>query len=389
MNDLILKLALKELNKSISIEEDILLKKWISESSQNKQEYKNIMHAFLIAKDIDILKKINKEKAWSQIDEKTEIKRSKLLSLNRKLKYAAAILIPVLFGSILFYYMQFNKKTAEPDTFAQLEAIRPGTNKAFLTLSNGKTITLNNDLQSKVLLKNNLLEIKDSINTIVYKNTAPNNIPQNNKVTVPIGGEYKVILSDGTAVWLNSDTKFEFPVEFIGEQRNVVLEGEAYFEVAKNESKPFIVKTNGIEIKVLGTSFNVSAYKDDHSITTTLLEGKVRIISSSEEIDMEPGYQSEFKNNKLKLKKVDAEMYAQWKDGIFRFKNIRLEDLTKKLSRWYDVNFQFENNKLKNSLFNGAAKKDKPLSIILKILEVTNHISYEVHNDTISIKNNN
>ena len=386
----ILVLIIEQFNNTISVADNAILQNWVSGSQENKQTYQKYIKALVLATDLELSKQIDKDKAWSIINSHTSHRNHKKLILNRILRYAAAILLPVIVGGLVYYFIQFNEKNVPiDDTYAQLEAIKPGTKKAVLTLGDGQTILLENKVQNKVLLKSRMLEIKDSSNIIVYKSKSQELGLKNHSVYVPKGGEYKVILSDGTNVWLNSDTKFDFPIKFSGSERIVSLQsGEAYFEVVENKLRPFIVKTDGMDVKVLGTSFNISAYKNDGQITTTLIEGQVKVISPPEEMVLHPGYQSQFSPDGMVLKKVDPELYIQWKEGLFRFENISLYDLTKRLGRWYSVDFFFDEDFLKEIKFNGAVRKDKPLSSILTILKETNHIAYEVNGDSITIKKN-
>ena len=387
----ILLLVIEKFNNTISAADNAILNKWISGSQRNKQMYTKYIRALVLAKDLKLSKQINKDKAWSVINSHTNHRKSGKLIFSRIIKYAAAILLPVIVGGLVYYFVQLNEKNKPvDDTYAQLEAIKPGTKKAVLTLGDGKTILLENNVQNKVLLDNKMLEIKDSSNIIVYRTKSQYLDLKNHSVYVPKGGEYKVILSDGTNVWLNADTKFDFPIKFAGKERIVSLQnGEAYFEVVENKLRPFIVKANGMDVKVLGTSFNISAYENDGQVITTLIEGQVKVISPSEEMVLHPGYQSQFSRDGLVLKKVNPELYIQWKEGVFRFENISLYDLTKRLGRWYSVDFFFDEDFLKEIKFNGAVRKDKPLSSILTILKETNHIAYEVNGDTIVIKGNN
>jgi hypothetical protein len=382
----ILKIIISDFNNNTSsLEDEKLLKDWVNESQENKLTYKKTIKLLIQAKDTELVKEIDEDRAWGIINRNTTSKKTFKLNFY---KYAAAILIPA-FLSGMIYYLAFNgNKNRCQETIAQLENIKPGTQKAILTLGNGQKLILENKKQDRVLLRDYLHEIKDSSNVLMYKSITKNmDIEEINNVYVPRGGEYKVILSDGTKVWLNSDTEFEFPIEFIGNKRIVTLKGEAFFEVTKDKSKPFIVKIKGLNVKVLGTSFNISAYKKDDNIKTTLVKGYVKVSSSTEEMLLSPGFQSEYSQNKLVMKEVNTDLYTSWKDGVFKFENIRLQDLTTKLSRWYNVDFFFDNDKLKEIKFNGAVKKEKPLSIILNILRETNHINYDVSGNTILIKN--
>ncbi len=378
------KLIQKRFNRNISSKEEEILHQWISESGENLKLYKKMLKHHVYLRDSHLIDQINERKAWSYIDSNiTSSRKAKIRYLNI-IRYAAAILLPLIMVGAIYYYTM--KDDEYKEAFAYIETIQPGTDKAILNLSNGEEIMLENKKADRILFESKNIRIKDSSNMIVYKSKASiSSLEQRDRIHVPIGGKYMAKLSDGTKVWLNSDTDFEFAINFTGSNRLVKLSGEAYFEVAEHKSKPFIVRTNGVDITVLGTSFNVSAYKNE-KITTTLLEGKVKVSSAIEQEFMEPGDQIDYYQNKLTKKKVDAKSFAEWKDGIFRFKDIRLQDLTKKLSRWYNIDFFFDNDQLKELRFNGKVDKSKPLSEILNILKETNHITYKKSENAILIK---
>ncbi len=375
----------EKFNGSISKENLDILHNWISASEENKQFYWKTFKELRYSKDVKLLGTINKKKAWALIDRKTKNSNSRIIRINSFIKYAAVIVIPLLLASIIYYSTQKNL-FSDSSSIALLEKIQPGSDKATLTLDNGQQFNLDGNIENKILIKNNDIEIKDSSNIIIYRSKKKNLNYKDNHIHVPIGGEYKVTLSDGTKVWLNSDTKFDFPVQFSETKRIVKLNGEAYFEVTK-DAKPFIVETEKLHIKVLGTSFNVSAYHNDDHITTTLVSGKVNVVSHNDNVILEPGFQSVFKQDSLSVHKVDTKFFIDWKNGIFRFDNIRLQDLATKLSRWYNIDFFFDNDTLKEIRFSGTINKDNPLSTIIETLKQTNYFNYEVNENSILITN--
>ena len=200
--------------------------------------------------------------------------------------------------------------------------------------------------------------------------------------TLP-GQSSKVTLPDGTVVWLNSESKLEYSAQFgLSAVRDVKLQGEAYFDVTRDTIQPFRVITDGITVKVLGTSFNVEAYEGE-DVVTTLVEGKVQL-NNQEGIkltDLQPGQQAIFSstNKSMELHEVDTEFYASWKDGYIIFNNIRLEDIAAKLERFYNVDIVFRNDRVKNLRINGRALRNVPVDHLFRVLDVAFGLKYEIH----------
>lgn len=209
-----------------------------------------------------------------------------------------------------------------------------------------------------------------------------------NEIKVPNGEKSTITLYDGTKVWLNSGTTFKYPVAFNARQRNVFVEGEAYFEVAKNKKKPFIVHAGEIEVLVLGTKFNVYSYPDDDLLYTTLEEGSVNILLSglNKKFKLSPGEQFEFsKQSKTpKLFKVDTELYTSWKENILRFENVPLSEILKKMERWYDVKIMVDGN-LDTSERYTTTIKTESLREMLQVLSLTSDMKYEINEDIVEI----
>lgn len=203
-----------------------------------------------------------------------------------------------------------------------------------------------------------------------------------NEVKCPPGQIAELVLSDGTQVWLNSGSNIRYPSIFNNEQRDVVLSGEAFFDVSKNLDKPFIVGVKGLKVKVLGTNFNVNAYDDNQFVETTLVEGKVQLLDSANEkiVDLKPGELAKYdrSENKLSLAKVDTRFYSSWKEGKITFYNEELGTIMKKLERWYNVEFTFKNEHIKTERFTGTILKHKPLYQVLEIIKLSSSIDFEI-----------
>ena len=205
----------------------------------------------------------------------------------------------------------------------------------------------------------------------------------------PTGGEYFLTLSDGTRVFLNAASELKYPVEFVGGKRVVDLDGEAYFEVRKDSLRPFIVRVNGAEVTVLGTSFNVNTYGDDGQIYTTLVNGSVRILSekNGQEEVLTPGMQGvmNIQTGQLTVREVDVESYVAWREGRFVFRTMTLDLIMHQLQRWYDFEVFYQNPELKEYEFRGVIKRDMDLDKVLSVIKATTNVDFDVKGKVITI----
>lgn len=261
---------------------------------------------------------------------------------------AAAVFL--LFVSIGFYFFKekepsqplvevIDKSKINPNDFA------PGTNKALLTLADGSQIALDNAPDQKIMDKGGIKITKNEDGLITYQINPGIQEAKSNTLSTPKGGQYQVILSDGTKVWLNAASSLSYPTTFTGNERKVLLKGEAYFEVAKNEKQPFKVLTDRQELLVLGTHFNINSYEDEPEIKTTLLEGSVKVsaLQTNHTILLKPGEQAALKKTgKLKVDQIDAENAVAWKSGLFQFQGSGIQEALRQMARWYDLTIEFE-----------------------------------------------
>ncbi len=270
-----------------------------------------------------------------------------------------------------------------------MQSIVPGSTKAVLILADGSEHDLSEGNNS--IIDSDGTEIKNTGNKLEYisKNGQPAEMKYNT-LKIPRGGEYFLVLSDSTKVWLNSETTLRFPVQFASHIRNVELTGEAYFEVSRNEEIPFTVTSGNQQIKVLGTQFNVSSYPDNQNIYTTLVEGKVEISLSDNpetKLTLKPNEQSLLsRNNQIIKRNVDVAQYVAWKEGRFAFRDQMLEDIMKTLSKWYDVEVNFSNEEQKKLRFTGNLERYADFNSILEQIERTNEVEFEITNNLITIK---
>lgn len=262
----------------------------------------------------------------------------------------------------------------------------PGKNTAHLILSDGSVIDIEKAKIGPLYRQANLLIVKDSTGQISYhlgKSSLGNISLGDNSLVVPSGGQYRVVLSDGTKVWMNAKSKFSYPTAFLGNNRPVTLSGEAYFEVAKNKERPFVVHTPQQEIKVLGTHFNVNAYDDEKVQRTTLLEGSVQITTNDKlpkMVIIKPGQQAQQDEQMIQIRSVNTDAAAGWKDGVFVFDHTDIHDLMRQLARWYNVQIIYKEH-LKPRNFSGEIQRDYTLLEVLRILELGN-IHFKIENAT-------
>ncbi|TKC00030.1 FecR family protein [Pedobacter cryotolerans] len=247
------------------------------------------------------------------------------------------------------------------------EEIVPGGNKAILTLDNGQTISLNSNKNAIVIIGTGT-SYTDGTRIAKGTNT---NAPQT--LTTPTGGEYQIILADGTKVWLNAESSLTYPTNFEKvSERHVQLTGEAYFEVKKlaaNNGKkvPFYVSTGSQKVEVLGTSFNINSYLDNNNTITTLLEGSVKISKNKNSALLKPGQQALVSRNEIKVKDADMETAMAWKNGRIEFKDADLQEIMKQVSRWYNIEVEYQGD-IPRRKFNGSISRKSNLSVLLKIL---------------------
>ncbi|MES3018109.1 MAG: FecR domain-containing protein [Bacteroidota bacterium] len=262
--------------------------------------------------------------------------------------------------------------------------ILPGGNKAVLTLADGTQIILDNADDGTLTTQGNISVNKSKDGQLIYKvskdgQSAFGKEPEYNTIRTPASGQYEVVLSDDTRVWLNAGSSIKFPTAFTSNERLVEIEGEAYFEVSKDKKRPFKVKSDNQLIEVLGTHFNVNAYRDEASVKTTVLEGSVKISAGAENNIIKPGQQNRLSRTKEKMDvvEVDVEEAISWKNGLFMFENEEIHSIMRKISRWYGVDVVYEQNNIEEK-FGGTVSKFENVSQVLKILEVTGTIHFKI-----------
>lgn len=333
-----------------------------------------------------------KNQIWNAIEEQTELNTVKKYALWLKIASAAVVLFFI--GFVI--NNQIKKQLPAEQDFSKTitKAIKPGGNKATLTLADGSKISLT-DATNGIIAKQAGINItKTDKGELIYTVASVSTAKAKdlfNTIETPRGGQYQVNLPDGTKVWLNAESSLKYPAVFNQSNRVVELKGEAYFEVAKLLNKtgnrvPFKVKSNlgagrNQEVEVLGTHFNINAYDDEPNNKTTLLEGSVRIsnLSASTSNLLKPGQQSIISSSSpsILIKDVDAEEAVTWKDGFFSFNDENLETIMNKISRWYNVDIEYRGTKI-NKLFGGRISRFNSVNEVLETLQTTGDVHFKI-----------
>ena len=312
--------------------------------------------------------------------------RPKKIRLWPKLAAAASIVIVIAAGLWLYTNEAFWPKKGPLNPIAYKNDIAPGKNMATLTLASGKMITLSGT-KTGIVIGN---DVKYNDGSLVQNGTTETLI-----ATTPIGGTYTITLSDGTKVWLNADSKLEFPSKFGKKgQRMVRLSGEGYFEVARDHAHPFLVRTDKQEVTVLGTHFNINAYHDEEAVKTTLLEGSVSVSSfnrnhgslpSRDHVILKPSQQSALSgSNRIAVSNVDANEAVAWKNGYFKFNQENIQSVMRKLSRWYGIDVAYESG-LSQEKFTGRISRFKHISQVLKLMEAGKSVRFKVEGRRVTV----
>lgn len=382
-------LITKKIKGNISESEMDELDRWLNDTPENLKLYKKITDSKNQLSKLEIYNSFRKEKVWAALDEELFPVKTIHLFSGKFLRIAAAIIIPLTLAGTFTWY--FTQKTAQTNLADIDNYIKPGSQKAMLILSDGGKLELSEASTGE--FQDADVRIKNGDNSLKYEaeRSRRNKLVFNELIT-PRGGGYNLELADGTHVWLNSGSTLKFPVAFTDSTRQVFLQGEAYFEVSHN-GKPFIVSSGEMDVRVLGTSFNVSAYQDESEIKTTLVEGKVRIDYSGSVTDdkqstlLTPNKQAVINRSESKIvvAEVNVSQYTSWMQGKLEFSNESLEVVMKRLARWYDFEYAFENVQAKDFHFTARISNETGISSILEMLEMTTDVKFEVREQTIVV----
>ncbi|MFX1706833.1 DUF4974 domain-containing protein [Chitinophaga sp. CC14] len=363
------------------------LNNWLAASEQNRQLFRELSGQDLEAITRNEADPTNLQASIERVYLATGIKPGPArIYINkwRTWRWAAAVLLLAVAGAA---GLQLAKEKNKPMAAIHTTDVAPGSRKATLKLGNGTTIVLD-DAQNGVIASQGKTVIKKSGNgQLVYDASASvaTEITYNT-ITTPNGGEYEVILPDGSHVWLNAASSIRFPAAFTGSTREVEINGEAYLEIVKNAKAPFIVVSGKHSVEVLGTTFNIQSYPKEENITTTLIQGSIRIAAGKYTKVLQPGQQSLVSSNNVNSKirlatGVNIDEVLAWRNGKFIFDDASLKTVVSQLERWYDVNIDYTG--MEDYRFNGEISRNVSLSKVLKMMELTSNIHYKINDRNI------
>ncbi|POY36280.1 hypothetical protein C3K47_11025 [Solitalea longa] len=370
-------LFLDHLSGNISTQDEELLMQLISEDKPIAELYASYKESYQTAKASLFLHRIDQSSAWDNISQKIKepvkpASAPKIIPFKKWL-VAASILLPLVMVSIFVAKNYFSNKQQPQLTYKN--------EKVKLFLASGESIALDRTAKSKTV-NTNMAVLHNEQGTLQYELKDQKEALSYNTLVVPRTKDYKIKLSDGTEVWLNSDSELKFPLEFSADQRVVYLKGEAFFKVAKNPKKPFIVKVSeSLDVQVLGTSFNVNSYASS-AIKVALVEGSVKLNSKGDESLLKPGFMATYSPaSGFSQSTFDEQQVLSWMQGIYFFNNADLSEINEIVQRWYDVKIMAESGA--DISISGAIEKGKPLEQFLQNLSATSQLKYKVTENNI------
>ena len=373
----------KSLKGQLSESEERQLSDWRKVSGENERAFQRMISEDFYTVGMEKLETYDYRVAYGRFLQKKYQRRRKrrfLISMAR----VAAVALPFVMAVVL--YVGLNREEEQTLRPSLASNILPGTSKAVLTLANGQMIPLGKETTDSTIITDGT-QISASESGITYADGGESEAVVYNKLDIPRGGEFCLTLSDGTRVWLNSETSIQYPVVFGTKERRVFIQGEAYFEVAKDAKKPFTVQFMSSSVTVLGTSFNIRAYPEEKQSQTTLAEGSVRIYSPGSSMLLKPGEQAEVKalSGEMVKKEVDVKTFTSWKNGRFVFEQEPLENIMRTLERWYDIRVIFRDEGAKRISLSGNLKRYGDFSQVMNMLQMTGDVRFELHGNDVYI----
>ena len=371
----------KALLGTLSSEEECSLKEWREANPENERLYGSVMNAEYLVQKSQEVANVDIVNGYMNVLQKRK-RNVRVRRIRRVVSIAAGVVLPLL-AAVLWYGTREKMENVQEQVTS---VIRHGEVKAELLLADGTTRILSSEVTDSLFIQQGA-NIVVQTQGVSYQGDSSVVKELYNTLRVPRGGEYSITLSDGSIVYLNSESELRYPVKFVGEDRRVYLSGEAYFDVSKDKEHPFSVDVNGSVVNVLGTSFNVRAYTDENEILTTLVQGSVKFSAGKESVILKPGEQAVLdKSGRVVIKEVDTYLYTAWKNGVFAFKKQRLEEIMNVVARWYDVNIFWENASQKEVTFTGKMKRYDDFSKVVEMLEMTGNTEFVVKENNIFIR---
>ncbi len=381
----IIKLISNYYTGSLTESDSLTLMSWINEHPDNKDAFKQYISLLHDYKKIRFIEQHDSKRTFHDLS--GGLNKKARIRLIRNFSIAASFLILISLGIAIRFNTKSKDHSMEQARIDQLG--ETGSRKASLTFANGNTVNLDAIENQTFQEEDGTLIEKDNSNTLSYKSDSKaTDSNLFNTVEVPRGGEYSLVLSDGSKVWLNAESSIRFPVSFNSAERAVFLTGEAFFDVKSDIDRPFVVHLLNAKVKVLGTRFNLNGYPERDYISATLVDGELEVYTKTQKEKIYPGTQALLykADDNIEVNKVNTNLYTSWVDGILEFENRDLEFIMIQLSRWYQVDFKFNDNDLKNTRFSGAIKRNNSFEYALDLIERISDVKFTVEDSIIVIE---
>ena len=370
------------LDETMTPEEEVEFQRWLDTSVANRVLLDRIRDERILLNKIRFAERNDKGKGWDNIQKK--IRKSPGIFI-RFMRYVAVLVTIMLIGVAVYQVVDCRKEDDNGLLARKQPMSMKGGYRAYLELVTGERLVLDSTSNVTTRIEGAVIKAENKGTVIVdeQKTDSVTESVEYNRLVIPRGGEYKIVLADGSQVWINSQSVLEFPACFVGKERRVRLQGEAYVEVSKNVEKPFIVDMGNKEIRVLGTSFNVNDY--DGKFVTTLVSGKVQVFVNDKDYVLTSSMQVRVEGDDVFVEEVDVREFTAWKDGLFVFKKQKLREVMDILSRWYDVDVFYQNLELQNLHFTGTIQRHSEISGMLKFLEKTDIVKFTLNGKTLIV----
>lgn len=385
-------LIVKYLRQTITPDEQQELDQWLATKPEYAALFNDITNEQTLKQELTIAGSVSAEEAWKRLSEKIATPAPAVVvpikkGIRKWWMAAAAVFAAALL--ITIYQLLPGPSAERPMVNKNLASnIQPGGDRALLRLADGSVIVLDSAANGNLIDQGAVKVIKLDGKLTYLGNEPGTDEPTYNTITTPRGGQYQLVLSDGSVVWLNAASSLRFPVAFTGNERRVEITGEAYFEVAKNAKQPFKVAVAGRgEVEVLGTHFNINAYADEATINTTLLEGSVKVtVKGATPVQLKPGQQAQMGSSVSVINNVDTEEVIAWKTGWFSFDRTDIATIMRQVSRWYNVDVVFEGQPDKRT-FSGVVSRSNSMAEVLKIMEKAG-VRFHIEGKRVTVSSN-
>lgn len=381
-SDYIVELIIKRVKGRLTEEDSRAIEEWAGESKERRELVEEFSHLSGVTENIRLFGSFDTRKGWKKFRDKCF---GRYLSNRIRYLKIAVIFFMCLGAGFCFFYEGGENKANEKAL--SMAAIKPGMNQAVLILDNGMEICLNETTQDIPVLPGGSWKVEEK-GKLRYDSSG-NEFGEYHVLRVPQGGEYTIILEDGSQIQLNSESELKYPVHFSRHQRKVLLSGQAYFKVAADGRRPFVVETAKMSVQVFGTSFDVMAYPEEDSFYTTLVEGNIEVCGKdvgAEPLKVKPGWRVACQGGECTMTEVDVYLYTAWIQGRFVFQSEELEQVLRKLTRWYNVEFMVRDEAIRRKRFTGSVARYGDITQILAMLELTTNIRFAVAGDKILVE---